>query len=344
MSKTLSLALRPKSFDEMIGQSKMIRSLRKQYESKREPHAILFHGDTGSGKTTVARILALSLQCSHDELGKPCKKCRSMRSDFQISEVNASEVNGVEAIQQIASTAGYAPFPPSKRRVIILDEAQRLTTASQNSLLKPFEEAPSTTVWIICTTEPGKIMTALRGRCVTFGLAPLDIKYVEKLVDRAAEYIHFKDKKKKSDFIEEINKQQVTSPRNILQCFEKLATGMSAEEAVMSGEATVNVLRICQAVSKGDTETAMETLRYASNEDARIVRERLAAYLSTKLVNSPASQPVVAKTIMRLAESSRVDESMQLAYLTAIVHDASRTMGGTTKSGSTKMIDSDTED
>lgn len=342
MKKTLSLDLRPSSFDEMIGQSSLIKSLRNQYASKREPHALLFYGDTGSGKTTLARILALSLQCKHGELGSPCKACLKNTSEFHITEVNASDVNKVEAIQQIADYASYAPFAPSRRRVIILDEAQRLTNASQNMLLKPFEDAPSTTVWMICTTEPGKLLKALRGRCMQFGMEALSTKHTKQLLERAAKHIHYK--KGIEDLVEELVKQKVSSPRNILYCFEKMVSGSSAEEAVIGGEATVNVLRICQAVVKGDIETAMETLKYATTEDCRIIRERLALYLTTIITSNMRPNPYCTRLIMRLAESSRVDEALQLPYLTAILHEGIRGMVGGKVVGKERMVDSESDD
>src|SRR6185503_10000650 len=146
----------------------VIAAFKSQAAPGRMPRAWMFIGQSGSGKTTIARILATSLNCTHNEFGDPCSLCLKNSSKFQIHEINAGDISGVDDIREIAVGSQYAPISPTRRRVYILDEAQRISSAAQNLLLKYFEEAPRTTVWIVCTTEPDKILRTLRRRCMVY--------------------------------------------------------------------------------------------------------------------------------------------------------------------------------
>src|SRR6266446_5346345 len=129
MSKTLQLALRPKTFSALYGQDKITKAIEKQFASKRIPRSWMFSGQTGSGKTTIARILALGFQCKHQNgtIGNPCLDCRKRFYDFSIQDINASSKNGVQEISELVQGAEFAPLAPSRRRVYILDEAHRLS-------------------------------------------------------------------------------------------------------------------------------------------------------------------------------------------------------------------------
>lgn len=123
MNQSLSISFRPKALKDLVGLSKLTAMLQGHYKTGRMPQAWLFAGDTGGGKTTIARILALSLQCQHQkEFGNPCESCLKDQTQFDIMEVNASEISGVDDIGKIAETSLYAPRPPSRYRVFILDE------------------------------------------------------------------------------------------------------------------------------------------------------------------------------------------------------------------------------
>lgn len=324
--RTLSLSMRPTNFGRLIGQGLLTNAILKHYKSKREPTAWLFYGETGCGKTTLARILALSLQCVHAQFGFPCKDCRKEKSIYNIAEINASEVSGVEDIEKVVEVASYEPMPPSRRRVFILDEAQRLSPAAQNMLLKYFEDAPKTTVWIVCTTEPGKILRTLRSRCLTYEMLQLRAKDVKLLITSAAEKAGFT--KSIDDFEEHVLNQGIRSPRMILMAMEKYLAGIKAEDAVLSSEANVNVLAICRAVVKGDLETVHSEIRTATIEDAKILRERLAMYLNTMLLEELGPADNLTWGITNLARVSSTPEGMQLPYTNAVLHILSRKFGG----------------
>jgi len=329
MSEILSLSLRPKKLSEMVGQVKLVAAIRNHYESKREPRAWMFIGETGGGKTTLARILAMAVNCVHQErFGEPCDACYKRMTDFNISEINASEVSGVDDIGRIAQNSLYEPMPPSRRRVYILDEAHQLSGSSQNLLLKYFEDSPRTTVWIICTTDSHKIIRTLRSRCLTYVISPLGVKGTSRLLDKAVDHLGYKGDV--TPLADVLSQQKITSPRLILMAMEKFIAGISPEEAVMGGESTVDTLRVCRAVANGDWErTKTEMKRATDVNTARMVRLSVAGYMRTIMLNSSGSKVSAAvEAIQLLADASRAEEGLQLSLTLAALYKITKRFAG----------------
>jgi DNA polymerase-3 subunit gamma/tau len=135
-------------------------------------------GESGTGKTTTARIMALSVNCENLEEGEPCLECVSCKSVLSgncpdMLEINAANARGIDAIREMCAKMGFAPMV-LKKRVYILDEAHQLTKDAQNTLLKYLEEAPKHVVMILCSTEPKGFLKAVRTRCQIFKFELLD--------------------------------------------------------------------------------------------------------------------------------------------------------------------------
>src|ERR1044072_4503449 len=265
MPRVLSLSLRPRTLTALYGQSKMVASIREQMKT-RQPQSWLFHGGTGVGKTTTSRIIALAYQCPHQQLwGDPCKACRLAYSSFAIHEINASEASGVEEMAKIAELSRIRPIG-SPKRVFILDEFQRASSAAQNLLLKPMEEPPPTTVWILCTTDPQKILPTLRRRCTTYQLKSLGFDGSEKFLKRSADLA--KITRPLAPLYEQVHLAGIFSPAPLLQALEKFAAGCTAEEAVSGSDGSgTNSLAICKAVTSGDWNTLKKVLLSANPEE-----------------------------------------------------------------------------
>lgn len=330
----LPLALRPRGLSEMVGQEKLVSAIRKQM-STRPPSVFLLHGSTGVGKTSLARILALSFQCDRQGKlwGEPCGECWSRWSEFCVHEVNASETNGVEEIGKVAEMGRYRPTPPSKKRVIILDEAQLMSNNAQNLLLKHFEEASKHTVWIICTTAPNKIIATLRRRCMTYQLHGLSFADREKLLKQSAEKAEVK--RAIGPLVEAADSAQVSSPALLLMALEKYAAGFSPEEAVAGNEGTlVNTLAVCKAVTSGDWAKVREAVKDVTPEDVRWVRASVSGWLTgiLKRESSSAKRDTIATAIRALVEPAPVEETLLLHWLWARLHSVCKGFSSASKS------------
>lgn len=328
----LSLALRPRTLSGLVGQKNLTTAIRAQMRSKRRPRAWMFTGQSGGGKTTIARIVALSLQCEHqtpDTWGDPCEACWKQRSDYSILEINASEVSGVEEIGKIASDSKLRPMPPSKYRVYILDEAQLLTNNSQSLLLKPFEDkSADTTVWIICTTAPNKILPTLRRRCMTYAVQPLSLPSRELLLKRAAKKIGYT--KSLEPLFDEVHKASISSPALLLMVLEKFVAGLTPQAAVqgqeVSGDGSYAMLI---AMSRGDWNGVKAQLQKTTADDARLIRGSAAGWLRGMLFkeSNPKRQAVISDCLLSLLGVAPLDDAALHTWLIAQMWQITRKLG-----------------
>ncbi|MBX3462427.1 MAG: DNA polymerase III subunit gamma/tau, partial [Planctomycetes bacterium] len=160
---------RPQTFQEVVGQDEVLQSLRLGLQQQRVPHAFLFSGSRGVGKTTSARILARCLNCERGPTPDPCGVCDLCRSILDgsnpdVIEIDAASNNGVEEVRALREHVGFATLR-SRYRVVILDEAHQLSKSAFNALLKTLEEPPPQVVFVLATTELHKVPETIRSRC-----------------------------------------------------------------------------------------------------------------------------------------------------------------------------------
>ena len=167
----LARRYRSGTFDEVIGQEHVAQTLKKAIESGRIAHAYLFCGTRGTGKTSMARILAKALNCekSDEPTTKPCGKCESCLAiargdDIDVIEIDAASNTGVDNVRDIIENAQYRPAR-SRFKVYIIDEVHMLSKSAFNALLKTLEEPPEHVKFILATTEPEKVLPTILSRC-----------------------------------------------------------------------------------------------------------------------------------------------------------------------------------
>lgn len=302
MSQALTTSLRPKKFSQMVGSKTLTRQITKIYKSGKMPFAWMLSGPTGVGKTTIARIMAVSLQCKHREFGEPCSHCYKHRHAFDITTLNVQQ-RKVEDLESAISGAYYAPKPGSRRRVYILDEAHMLTDHSQNLLLEVTEEPPRTTNWIVCTTHPDKILPTLQSRCVILPVPSLDLDEIKQLVKRGLKIYH--SERSSSDLAEKLLEKNITSPRLILQAVTKyIDLDTTVEEAAqVTLVSDKDTYVICRTLQAGDWGTLAQLLNKSREEDNTAIRKSVSGYLNGILLGDAEFNnrtDLISKSIIQL--------------------------------------------
>ena len=179
---------RPDSFQDVKGQDAIVRTLKNQIRAQRIGHAYLFCGTRGTGKTTVAKILAKAVNCEHPIDGNPCNECETCKAiaagnSMNVIEIDAASNNGVDNLREIREEVAYSPTS-GKYKVYIIDEVHMLSIGAFNALLKTLEEPPSYVIFILATTEAHKIPITILSRCQRY-----DFKRIARttIVDRLRE-------------------------------------------------------------------------------------------------------------------------------------------------------------
>src|SRR5947208_5633134 len=187
MYKVIARKYRPQNFNELIGQEHVQKTLTNAIESNRLAHGYIFSGQRGTGKTTVARILARCLNCVQGPTTKPCGVCASCieiaaGSSVDVIEIDAASNRGINEMRELRENVRYQPAR-DRYKIFIIDEAHQITNEAFNALLKTIEEPPEWAVFVLCTTEAHKIPATIASRCQHFSFRSVDF---EELTARMA--------------------------------------------------------------------------------------------------------------------------------------------------------------
>ncbi|WP_434121774.1 DNA polymerase III subunit gamma/tau [Salinicoccus roseus] len=189
--QALYRAFRPQTFEDVVGQKHVTKTLRNAIIRNKESHAYLFSGPRGTGKTSIAKIFAKALNCRFGSEGEPCNECDICMSITEgsandVIEIDAASNNGVDEIRNIREKVKYAPSE-AMYKVYIIDEVHMLTTGAFNALLKTLEEPPGHAIFILATTEPHKIPATIISRCQRFDFKAIELNEIAERLEYVAQ-------------------------------------------------------------------------------------------------------------------------------------------------------------
>ena len=196
---------RPTRFSEVKGQDHIVKTLENQMRTGRIGHAYLFCGTRGTGKTTVAKILAKAVNCEHPVDGEPCGECEVCKaiaegSSMNVIEIDAASNNGVDNIREIKEQVQYSPAT-GKYKVYIIDEVHMLSIGAFNALLKTLEEPPEYVIFILATTEVHKIPITILSRCQRYDFHRITAATIKKQLSDLMEQEHVDTEDKALEYV-----------------------------------------------------------------------------------------------------------------------------------------------
>lgn len=264
---------RPRTFAEVVGQEPVVRTLRNAVQGGKVHHAYLFVGSRGTGKTSMAKILAACLNCEHGPTIEPCGICDSCVSiaratSLDVIEMDAASNNSVDDIRELRESVAYAPVS-GRRKVYILDEAHMLSTAAWNAFLKTLEEPPPNTVFVLATTEANKVPATVVDRCHRFDFHRPTVEQIASVVRRTAEAESIEIP---PGAIAALARSATGSFRDALGTLEQIVTYSGRQIALedvlaVLGVADARLLeRTVDAVSGGDAAGALRALEECAQQ------------------------------------------------------------------------------
>ena len=269
--QVLARKWRPNDFSEVVGQEHVVQALSNSLDNQKVHQAFVLSGTRGVGKTTIARILAKSLNCEEGLDSKPCGKCPTCLSiadgsfmDFQ--EIDAASSRGVDDTKQLLETVMHMPSS-SRYKVYLLDEVHMLSTQSFNMLLKTLEEPPEHVIFILATTLPEKIPATVISRCLQFNLKNLTNK---QLIERLSYILKEEGINFDMNAIEQIARAGRGSLRDSLTITDQaiaFCEGKLSDEAVANMLGTLpsdNVLKLIKNIAQRDPKSLLNNLNEIS--------------------------------------------------------------------------------
>jgi DNA polymerase III subunit gamma/tau len=280
MSNNLIVKYRPQAFDEVIGQDAVVRSL-KTTVKKKDAQIFLFSGPAGTGKTTLARLVAKAFGVEDKQI--------------ESGEIDGATNNGIESMRNIQDIIQYRPFGNSGMRSITIDECHRLSPNAWDSLLKVLEDPPKHVVWSFCTTNPIKVPATIKTRCAKFELKLVEDKKLGELYDWVYEQENLDIPGDVGDLL---IKEAKGSPRQLLSNIVIARTALNKKEAstlLQTATESNASLELCRFITDGNGSwvKCMSLLEKLKDEPPESLRILIANYLASCLKSAKSDQTAV---------------------------------------------------
>lgn len=282
---------RPENFDQIIGQEHIVKILKNQIKKGQVSQAYLFTGTRGTGKTSTARILAKAINCTGENIpcGK-CTNCQSIRDGafMDVIELDAASNNGVDDLRAIIDSVQYPPAM-GRYKVYIIDEVHMLTPAAENAFLKTLEEPPEYAIFILATTDPEKVKSTIKSRCMTLNFRRVSEKDLVKGMKRICEKYDVSPKEEALNTIARKADGSVRDALSILeQCIETGEKNFTEEEVYYYTESLGSefYLELTEAVIDGDISSAIVKINdmLLAGKDAKQMLSDFLTYLRNLLI------------------------------------------------------------
>lgn len=282
---------RPENFDQIIGQEHIVKILKNQIKKGQVSQAYLFTGTRGTGKTSTARILAKAINCTGEDIpcGK-CTNCKSIRDGafMDVIELDAASNNGVDDLRAIIDSVQYPPAM-GRYKVYIIDEVHMLTPAAENAFLKTLEEPPEYAIFILATTDPEKVKSTIKSRCMTLNFRRVREKELVKGMKRICEKYDFSPKEEALNTIARKADGSVRDALSILeQCIETGEKNFTEEDIYYYTESLGSefYLELTEAVIDGDISSAIIKINdmLLAGKDAKEMLSDFLTYLRNLLI------------------------------------------------------------
>ena len=342
MYQALYRKYRPKSFDDVVGQAHITRTLQNEVKTGKTAHAYLFTGSRGTGKTTCSKILAKAVNCPNAVDGNPCGECDICRgiddgSIMDVLEIDAASNNGVDNIRQLREDAFFAPGQ-ANYRVYIIDETHMLSTGAFNALLKIMEEPPSHVLFILATTEVHKVPATILSRCQRFDFRRIGSEDIAGYLEKIAQNEGFSLDHSAALLIGKLADGGMRDAISLLDlCVSHggaVTTEVVAQAAGLAGSA--HLLALSHAFAQKDTPRALELIgeyHEKSMDMERLCSDMVAFYrdlMLLKTVRDP--EKLIVALPEEVEEMKPLAQSLSLSrilYCLSVLQETQNRMGKT---------------
>ena len=336
---------RPDVFQEVKGQEHIVTTLKNQIKHERIGHAYLFCGTRGTGKTTIAKLMAKAVNCEHPVDGSPCNECASCKAiaagnSMNVIEIDAASNNGVDNIRQINNAVQYSP-QSGKYLVYIIDEVHMLSIGAFNALLKTLEEPPAYVIFILATTESHKIPVTILSRCQRYDFKRISI---ETIADRLKELLDRENVEATPEALAYVAKAADGSMRDALSILDQCIAFNLGEKLTYDkvldtiGAVDIEVyIKLLECIRDKDIAAAVDIVEQAiwQGKDLMQFINEFTTFLRNVLMLSIAPDmklDITSDNVEKLTELGKsFSESILIAYINILQEAANKMTYMTTK-------------